>query len=68
VWLLSHDIRYGAAEDLLQVAPNQYMGLPDIGAELNHTVTSINGGLRGDILEKAQQKIRGKSGSICPAI
>ena len=68
VWLRSYDIRYGATEDLLHVAPNQYMGLPDTVAELNHTVVSISGGLRGDIIENAQHKIRGKSGSICLTI
>jgi hypothetical protein len=45
VFIRSHDLRYGTAEDLLNIVRDQHMRLLDISEELNHNSASANGKL-----------------------
>ena len=45
VTIRSHDIRYGAADDLLRVVRGDQLTIQDIGQELNHSALSTAKGV-----------------------
>jgi hypothetical protein len=52
VFIRSHDLRYGIAEDLLDIVRDQHIKLLDISEELNHNGASANGNLTKRYTEK----------------
>lgn len=52
VFIGSNDLRYGTAEDLLNIVRDRHMRLLNISEELNHNGASANGNLTKRYTEK----------------